>query len=87
MIQQKTIRKTFANYFSFGIDGKVGYAFDMHRTSSRFGNLAMYGVLGLIKQATRSKTIDELIESFYICKNENEQGKLVFRSKLQTDKK
>lgn len=48
----------------------------------------MYGALGLIKEATRSKTIDELIESFYICKTDNESdGKLVFKSKLKTDNK
>ena len=53
--------KTFVNYFSFGIDAKVGYSFDKHRTSSRIGNLAVYGALGVVKQASNTKTIDELI--------------------------
>lgn len=43
------IQKSFVNYFSFGIDAKVGYSFDKHRTSSRIGNLAMYGALGVVK--------------------------------------
>ena len=55
------LQKTFCNYFSFGIDGKVGYSFDMHRTKSRLGNLAVYGMLGIVKAATKTKTIDELI--------------------------
>ena len=58
LIEGNTIKKTFCNYFSFGIDGKIGYSFDMHRTSTRMGNLAMYGVLGMVKAATSTKTLD-----------------------------
>ena len=58
LIEGKKIEKTFCNYFSFGIDGKIGYSFDMHRTSTRLGNLAMYGILGAVKAATKTKTID-----------------------------
>jgi len=57
------IKKTFCNYFSFGIDGKIGYSFDMHRTRSRLGNLAMYGCIGLVKVMTRTKSLDELLEN------------------------
>ena len=62
MINGMRIKKTFCNYFSFGIDGKIGYSFDMHRTKTRFGNLAMYACLGLIKAMTRTKTLDELLD-------------------------
>lgn len=57
------IQKTFCNYFSFGIDGKIGYSFDMHRTKSRLGNLAMYACMGIIKTMTKTKTLDELLDS------------------------
>lgn len=43
-----------------GIDGKIGYSFDRHRTTSRIGNLAMYGVLGFVKSMTKTKNLDEL---------------------------
>lgn len=52
---------SFCNYFSFGIDGKIGYSFDPRRTSSRVGNLIVYGAMGLVKAASRTKTIQELV--------------------------
>lgn len=93
LIQEKRISKTFVNYFSFGIDGKVGYSFDMHRSSSRMGNLMVYGVLGVVKGITRTKTVDELIESFWISphaideKKHIDSGKCVFKSLLKGEKK
>lgn len=53
-----TLIRTFCNYFSFGIDGKIGYGFDKHRTKSRLGNLAMYACIGLAKTMTKTKTLD-----------------------------
>lgn len=50
--------RTFCNYFSFGIDGKIGYSFDKHRTKTRLGNLAMYGCIGLVKTFTKTKNLD-----------------------------
>lgn len=46
------------NYFSFGLDGKVGYSFDMHRTQSRLGNLTVYGALGFVKGITKTKNLN-----------------------------
>lgn len=53
-----TISRPFVNYFSFGLDGKVGYSFDMHRTQSRLGNLTVYGALGLVKGITKTKNLN-----------------------------
>lgn len=36
----------------------------MHRTTTRMGNLAMYGILGLVKSFTKTKSIGELAVSF-----------------------
>ena len=47
----------FCNYFSFGIDGKIGYSFDKRRTKSRALNLMVYGTMGLVKAATKTKTL------------------------------
>jgi hypothetical protein len=47
-----------------GIDGKIGYSFDMHRTGSRIGNLAVYGAMGFVKSFTKTKNIGELAVSF-----------------------
>ena len=59
----KFVNKTFSNYFSFGIDGKVGYSFDKYRTKSRIGNLMVYGGLGLLKSITKTKNVKELVSS------------------------
>ena len=89
LIEGKKIQKTFVNYFSFGIDGKVGYSFDMHRASSRLGNLIVYGALGIVKGVTKTKTVDELIESFWISPHpehdtkHSEGGVCVFKSALK----
>ena len=56
--------KHFCNYFSVGIDGKVGYSFDLHRTSSRIGNMMVYGVMGAVKSFTKTKTVGELTKQF-----------------------
>ena len=58
------VTKPFINYFSFGLDGKVGYSFDMHRTQSRMGNLAVYSGLGLVKGITKTKNLNDLLENF-----------------------
>lgn len=54
----QSITKPFVNYFSFGLDGKVGYSFDMHRTQSRLGNLTVYGALGFVKGITKTKNLN-----------------------------
>ena len=73
------------NYFSFGIDGKVGYSFDKHRANSRVGNLIVYGALGVIKGGSKTKSIDELVESCWI--GPEEQGTCMFKSGLKSGNK
>jgi hypothetical protein len=48
------------------MDGKIGYSFDMHRTQSRLGNLAMYGILGLVKAMTKTQTLNSLVHGLAI---------------------
>jgi hypothetical protein len=43
------------------MDGKIGYSFDLHRTQSRLGNLAMYGIMGMVKAMTKTKTLSDLV--------------------------
>ena len=54
---ENIISKNFCNYFSFGIDGKVGYEFDKYRTKSRLGNLAVYGAMGIMSNFSKIKPI------------------------------
>jgi len=57
----KVLERSFCNYFSFGLDGKIGYAFDRRRTSTRIGNLIVYGAMGLIKAASKTKSLNDLV--------------------------
>ena len=62
----KILLKHFVNYFSIGVDGEIGYEFDKRRTSTRIGNLAVYGAMGIKAGLTKVKNLGELIEVMYI---------------------
>lgn len=82
-MEEKILKKTFCNYFSFGIDGKVGYSFDKYRTGTRIGNMAVYGAMGAKSQLEKNKDIDQLVESVYVTDNPEspETGRPVFMSR------
>jgi hypothetical protein len=40
----------------------VGYDFDKYRTTSRLGNLAVYGAMGIASNFQKTKTMGELLE-------------------------
>lgn len=64
VLESKTFTRHFSNYFSLGIDPKIGYSFDMHRTGSRMGNFITYAVMGCIKSFTKTQNLGELISQF-----------------------
>jgi len=41
-LQDSEIETTMINYFSVGLDGRMGFGFDKHRTNSRMCNLGVY---------------------------------------------
>jgi hypothetical protein len=45
----KVFRRSFTNYCSIGIDGRIGYSFDRHRSNSRIINQFLYAAIGLSK--------------------------------------
>jgi hypothetical protein len=61
-MEGKVFSKHFVNYFSFGIDGEIGYEFDKNRTSTRLGNLAMYGAMGIKVGLQKMKNLGEMVE-------------------------
>lgn len=60
-LPDKVLKKTFCNYFSFGIDGQIGYSFDKHRTTNKLANFAVYGVVGALHDMKKPVTINELV--------------------------
>lgn len=41
-LQEKKMHKKMCNYFSFGVDSRIGYGFDKHRTKYVCGNKCVY---------------------------------------------
>jgi hypothetical protein len=52
----------FVNYLSFGMDARVSYWFERHRTGSGFCNLVCYGLIGLRGLLTAIPSIRDLVE-------------------------
>ncbi len=50
----------------------------MHRTTSRVGNLVVYGGLGFAKGLTKTKSLEELLEDF--TEGEGSHKKTIFKS-------
>ena len=54
------------------MDGKIGYSFDKHRTNSRLGNLFVYASMGIVKTASKTKTLNQLVEKMVIVDEERQ---------------
>lgn len=57
----KVFRKSFTNYCSIGMDGRVGYSFDKHRGKSRAMNLIIYACIGFGKSCKPNAKMDKTI--------------------------
>lgn len=64
VMEDQHIKRSFSNYFSLGIDARIGYSFDKRRTKNAFVNLVCYGCIGLMKWLRgRSAPMDDLLHS------------------------
>lgn len=46
--EEKTVHKMFSNYVGMGIDAKVVYTVERHRTPFAFLNKVVYGFIGFL---------------------------------------
>ena len=77
-LDRKILVKPMCNYFSIGIESRVGLGFDKKRTKSAFGNKIRYVIEGLKKSITSTPRISELVDE---CVVEHELGpRTVFRT-------
>lgn len=53
--------KKMSNYFSFGVDARVGYGFDKNRTKSRFKNKTVYCWEGFKKIFTNTPKLNDVL--------------------------
>ena len=58
-----TLVKPMCNYFSVGIESRIGLGFDKKRTKSQFLNKAVYGWEGLKKLFTSTPKISDVVAS------------------------
>ncbi|KAF4659055.1 hypothetical protein FOL47_007732 [Perkinsus chesapeaki] len=80
----RSIVKPICNYFSIGVESRVGLGFDKHRTKSKFLNKAVYVVEGT-KKITFTKTPN--IPSLIQCAKEADgNNDIIFTSKVNEDK-
>lgn len=63
VLETKVLKRSFSNYLGVGIDARIGYSFDKHRTRNVFTNLLCYACIGIFKLFKRSNKMDELIEN------------------------
>lgn len=57
----KVFRRAFTNYCSLGIDGRIGYSFDRHRSDSRLVNQFVYVAIGMSKFCDSANKMRHLI--------------------------
>lgn len=57
------LTKPMCNYFSVGIESRIGLGFDRNRKHSAFMNKLMYGWEGLKKSITSTPRVSEIVES------------------------
>jgi len=62
----KSYSKTIINYFSFGVESRIGLGFDKSRTKSRLCNMCVYTYEGIKKLLTSTKKANDILISMEI---------------------
>ncbi|CAD8047263.1 unnamed protein product [Paramecium sonneborni] len=67
----KQLDKRMSNYFSIGVDARIGYGFDKKRTQSACCNKCVYFCEGLKKMCLKNPTTNQVISGMQILKEQN----------------
>lgn len=62
-----------SNYFSIGIDARIGYGFDKRRTASRHKNKCFYCWEGFKKMFLKNKNIPETLDKLITIQSGNDK--------------
>ena len=57
--------KQMTNYFSFGMDARVGYHFDKTRSNFQFLNLALYCLIGCCNRCKKIPSVEKVVSNMY----------------------
>ena len=66
-----------SNYFSVGVESRIGLGFDRHRTHSVIGNKCVYCWEGFKKMFLKTPRINSILESFNIMKKKDNKDQEV----------
>lgn len=59
----KQFNKMFVNYFSCGVDARMGLGFDRNRTKSQFCNKIVYGLEAIKKLFKTTQKISDIVHN------------------------
>lgn len=76
---QKILTKPMCNYFSVGVESRIGLGFDKNRTKSTFRNKMRYGIEGFKKMFLSTPKIADLVDS---CTSESDR--VIFETNAET---
>lgn len=62
-----------SNYFSVGIDARIGLGFEQHRTTYRFCNLLVYCFEGFKKLFVKTRRVNSVIEDLEIINEQDDK--------------
>ncbi|CAD8169782.1 unnamed protein product [Paramecium octaurelia] len=73
--------KPMINYFSIGVDARIGYGFDKNRTAYQCCNKVVYCWEGFKKMFLKTPKMNQSIETLeYLDDNDDMQNKLLFKT-------
>lgn len=64
--KKKTMKKHMANYFSLGIDARIGLGFDKHRSNNACCNKVVYCMEGFKKMFLSTQRIKKVVDSLEV---------------------
>ncbi|EGR32993.1 hypothetical protein IMG5_064480 [Ichthyophthirius multifiliis] len=79
----KSIKKPMSNYFSIGIDARIGFGFDKNRTQSAFINKAIYCCEAFKKLFIKTNRINQVLESLEILNEKQGLEKQLLKNEEQ----
>lgn len=68
----KVMKKYMANYFSFGVESRIGYGFDKKRSSSAFCNKVVYCCEGFKKMFLKTPQTNSILETMEVVKEKED---------------
>ncbi|KAL8438882.1 hypothetical protein Efla_005362 [Eimeria flavescens] len=79
---------TMSNYFSMGVESRIGRGFDKHRTKSQALNKLRYGIEGFKKTfVTRTQSINQTLHALKVLPNTPDEQVLFTTDKTEANEK